>query len=109
MRLTSSFPRSPLPHRTLFFALLTLAVASCRDPIFQEMSDSTYIKTMVALRRLPLGIDSAFRARQRDSVLHAFGVTAKDLEAISIRLSEDPELAATIFRAIENPTVSSPP
>ena len=73
------------------------------------MSDSTYIKTMVALRRLPLGIDSTFRARQRDSVLRAFGVTAKDLEAVSARLSGDPELAGTIFRAIENSPVSSPP
>lgn len=92
-----------------FFVGFLLIGSSCRDPIFQEMSDSTYIKTMVALRRLPLGIDSAFRARQRDSVLRAYGVTAKDLEAISTRLSEDPELAATIFRAIENPPVSSPP
>ena len=73
------------------------------------MSDSTYIKTMVALRRLPLGVDSAFRARQRDSILRAFGVTAKELEAIAIRLSENPDRAAPIFRAIENPTASPPP
>jgi hypothetical protein len=98
-----------LVSRIVTALLLCLSAASCRDPVFQEMSDSTYIKTMVALRRLPLGIDSTFRARQRDSVLRAFGVTAKDLEAVSARLSGDPELAGTIFRAIENSPVSSPP
>jgi hypothetical protein len=35
-----------------------------------------------------------------------FGVTARDLEAISNRLSDNPELAGTIYRAIENPPVS---
>ena len=99
----------PLMHRTASLALLLIvSAASCRDPIFQEMSDSTYVKTMIALRSLPIGSDSAARARQRDSVLRAFGVTAKDLEAISIRLSDDPELAGTIFRAIENPQVNPP-
>jgi hypothetical protein len=90
--------------------LLLSGVGACRgDPIFREMSDSTYIRTLVALRKLPLRVDSVSRARQRDSVLRAFGVTAKQLEAIAIRLSDDPARAAAVFRAIENPTVSSPP
>ena len=90
--------------------LLALSAGACRrDPVFREISDSTYIKTMVALRRLPVGsMDSTSRAGQRDSILKAFGVTAKQLEDIAIRLAEDPR-AAVIFRAIENPTVSSPP
>jgi hypothetical protein len=102
---------SPVPisllHRTAFLALLLIvSAASCRDPIFQEMSDSTYVNTMVALRKLPIGGDSVSRARQRDSILRVFGVTARDLEAISNRLSDNPELAGTIYRAIENPPVS---
>lgn len=98
--------------RTYFtlLALPLLIAGGCRrDPVFSEVSDSTYIKTMVALRRLPVGsMDSTSRARQRDSILKAFGVTAKQLEDIAVRLAED-ERAPAIFRAIENPTVSSPP
>ena len=97
--------------RGLFWAIACLLIAGCnRDEVFSEMSDSTYIKTMVALRKLPIGpADTVPRARQRDSILKAFGVTAAQLEAIAIRLSEDPTRAATIFRAIENPSASSPP
>jgi hypothetical protein len=96
---------------TLIAISLLLGSASCRrDPIFREMSDSTYIRTMVELRKLPLNpADPASRARQRDSILSAQGVTAEQLEAIAIRLSEDPARAAEIFRAIENPAISSPP
>lgn len=88
-----------------------LSATGCNsDPVFREMSDSTYIRTMVALRKLPIGsADSLARARQRDSILQTFGVTPAELEAIAIRLSEDPARAAVIFRAIESPSVSSPP
>ena len=108
-------PPCPVARQPVKLNALPLVVgclligSSCRDPIFQEMSDSTYIKTMVSLRRLPLGKDSLSRARQRDSVLREFGITAKDLEAISSRLAADPELAATVYRAIENTPVSPPP
>lgn len=93
---------------SLFAALL---IAGCtRDPVFTDMSDSTYIKTMVALRKLPIGPgDTVFRARQRDSILTAFGVTAAQLESVAVRLSNDPGRAAVIFRAIENPSPVSPP
>ena len=101
----------PLPvHRKLLLVVL-FSASSCRsDPIFREMSDSTYIRTMVELRKLPIvTIDSATRARKADSILRAFGVTAEELEAIAIRLSEDPARAGPILRAIENPTLNSPP
>src|SRR6185503_10048888 len=90
-------------------ALLSVGSACRSDPVFREMSDSTYVTTMVALRRLPLSIDSVSRARQRDAVLQSFGVTARDLEAIAVRLAEDPARAAIVFRAIENAAVGSPP
>ena len=105
-----------LPHpivrtsqKLVVVALLSIGSACRSDPVFMEMSDSTYVKTMAALRRLPLGIDSVSRARQRDAVLQSFGVTAKDLEAIAVRLAEDPARAAIVFRAIENSAVGSPP
>ena len=102
------------PVRRVSMVLAGIVVLSagnaCRnDPIFREMSDSTYVRTMAALRRLPLGLDSVSRARQRDAVLQSFGVTAKDLEAIAVRLAEDPARAANVFRAIENSTVGTPP
>lgn len=102
----------PVSRRfTLIALLLLLSTTACRrDPVFREMSDSTYIRTMVALRRLPIGaVDTVSRARQRDSVLRVYGVTAAQLESVAVRLAEDPARAAVIFRAIENPTVSSPP
>ena len=87
-----------------------LAAACSRDAVFTDMSDSTYIKTMVALRKLPIGpVDTVARARQRDSILTAFGVTAAQLESVAVRLSNDPTRAAVIFRAIENPSTPSPP
>jgi len=90
---------------------MVLSASACsRDPVFRDMSDSTFIKTMVALRKLPVGPgDTVVRARQRDSILQAFGVTAAQLESVAVRLSNDPARAAVIFRAIENPSTASPP
>lgn len=115
----SALPRPPSPVFCLalkqrcvlpVIASLLIAAGCNRDPVFREMSDSTYIQTMVALRKLPIGRgDSLARARQADSILNAFGVTAAELEAIAVRLSEDPARAAVIFRAIENPSAPSPP
>jgi len=90
--------------------LLVFALAACnRDPIFSDMSDSTYVRTMVALRKLPVGtVDSVNRARQTDSVVKSFGVTAAQVESTSVRLSNDPARAAEIWRAIENAKTSPP-
>lgn len=94
----------------LAIAPLLLANACRRDPIFVEMSDSTFVRTMVALRRLPIGVtDTVARARQRDSVLKVFGVTAAQVESTALRLAADPERAAGIWRAIENPSTKPPP
>lgn len=98
--------------RTAALLLLVLLAGGCRrDRIFTEMSDSTFVRTMVALRRLPVGMiaDPTARARQRDSILTANGVTAAQVESTAVRLASDPARAAGIWRAIEQPTVSSPP
>jgi hypothetical protein len=99
-------------RRLALLAIVPLILASAcrRDPVFVEMSDSTFVKTMVALRTLPIGTpDTAARARQRDSILKVFGVTAAQLESTTARLASDPERAVAIWRAIENPSTSSPP
>ena len=111
----STLDRLSSMSRTRILAALPLCVAlvagACsRDAVFTDMSDSTYIKTMVALRKLPVGpADTVARARQRDSILKAYGVTAAQLESVAVRLSNDPARAAVIFRAIENPSPVSPP
>jgi hypothetical protein len=98
-----------VPRARLFVGVLILTSA-CRDPVFSDMSDSTYVRTMVALRKLPVGqTDTTFRARQRDSILKAFGVTAVQLESTTARLAGDPARAVEIWRAIESPRPASPP
>ena len=89
--------------------LVLLLLPACRDPVFRDMSDSTYVRTMVALRTLPVGQpDTTLRVRQRDSILKAFGVTAAQIESTTARLSVDPVRALAIFRAIENPRSATP-
>jgi hypothetical protein len=75
------------------------------------MSDSTFVRTMLALRTLPVGIitDPAGRMRQRDSILAAHGVTAAQMESTAVRLATDPVKASRIWQAIENPVVPPPP
>lgn len=94
--------------RLLIIALF--GVSACRsDQIFSDMSDSTYVRTMVALRRLPVGtVDSASRAQQRDSILRSFDVTAAQVESTSVRLANDPARAAEIWRAIEQAPTTPP-
>jgi hypothetical protein len=101
-----------LNPRILSLAAGTLLIATAcgRDAVFVEMSDSTFVRTMIALRKLPVGaIDSAGRMRQRDSVLRTFGVTAAAVESTAVRLAGDPARAAVVWRAIENASTSSPP
>ena len=84
--------------------LVLLLTAGCRDPVFSDMSDSTYVRTMVALRKLPVGQpDTTSRVRQRDSILKTFGVTVAQIESTTVRLAGDPVRALAIWRAIENP------
>lgn len=96
--------------RTATLLLAILLAPACRsEPVFVEMSDSTFVQTMVALRRLPVGtFDTVARARQRDAILERAGVTAAQLESTAVRLAADPERAATIWRAIENATPRTP-
>jgi hypothetical protein len=89
---------------------LLIAAACRRDPVFTDMSDSTYVRTMVALRTLPVNpADTGRRARMRDSILESFGVTAAQLESTSVRLANDPARAAELWRAIEAPKQNTPP
>jgi hypothetical protein len=93
--------------RQVSAVLAIVAAAACGgEDVFTEMSDSTFIQTMVDLRKLPIGdsIDVAARNRQRDLILRRHGVTAAQVESTAVRLANDPALASDIWRAIENPS-----
>jgi hypothetical protein len=96
-----------VPRLAPLLALL-LFTGCQRDTVFTEMSDSTFVQTMVALRKLPVGanIDRATRDRARDSILNALGVTAAQVESTAVRLANDPARASDIWRAIENPNAT---
>lgn len=87
---------------------LLIATACRRDPVFKDMSDSTFVRTMVALRKLPVGSSDTSRVRQRDSILAAFGVTGAQLESTAVRLADDPARASEIWNVIQNPRPPSP-
>ena len=102
----------PPSHLRFALALLVLTLGCGRDRVFTEMSDSTFVRTMVALRQLPVGagIDVASRNQKVDSILRTFGVKAAQIESTAVRLSNDPVRASDIWRAIENaPRVGPPP
>jgi len=99
-------------RRIAFIALTTLiAGMACRsDRVFADMSDSTFVRTMIELRKLPVSpADPALRAQRRDSILNSIGVTATQVESTAVRLANDPALAARIWRAIEAPGSATPP
>ena len=101
-----------LKRNFLFLTAMTLlTVAGCRrDAVFKDMSDSTFVRTMIELRKLPVSpADPALRAQRRDSILNSMGVTAAQVESTAVRLANDPALAAQIWRAIEVPGSPSPP
>lgn len=84
-----------------------LACAGCnRAELIAGVNDSTYVRAMAALRRLPAGptMGQAARDRVRDSILRGYGMNAEQLEAATLSLADDPVRAAAIFRAIESRT-----
>lgn len=83
--------------------ILTLGAGGCQGrDIVPGVSDSTFVQTMAALRRVAsdsmLG-DSA-RAHRRDSVLRQHGVTAPQLERAARALADDPDRAESLFQAV---------
>lgn len=92
--------------RRILTVLTLVAVSACgRDQVFTDMTDSTFVKLMVDLRKLPIGdvIDVPARNGRRDAILRKYGVTAAQVESTAVRLANDPARASDIWRAIENP------
>jgi hypothetical protein len=89
-------------------AALAILATACGEEIVTGVSDSTFVRTMIALRQLPTGssLDTVARARSRDSILQAHAVTADQLEAAAARLADQPERAARLWRVIESAAFS---
>ena len=82
---------------------MTLGASGCQGrDIVAGVSDSTFVQTMAALRRVAsdstLG-DSA-RAHGRDSVLRQPGLTATQFERAARALADDPDRAEALFQAV---------
>jgi hypothetical protein len=93
--------------RTVALALAlvgSLSLAGCRsDQIVDGISDSTFVRTLTDLRRVPTiaGQDSARRQVMRDSILRQRGVTAGQLEEAARRLAASPTRAERIWQEID--------
>jgi hypothetical protein len=84
-------------------ALLILGVLGCRrGELAGGMTDSTFVTTMVALRRINAdeARDSASRAAARDSVLQGRDLTPALLEQAAAALAEDPDRALRVWTRI---------
>ena len=89
-----------IPHLAL---ILALGTSGCQGrEIISGVDDSTFVRTMAALRQVQgdstLG-DSARRVR-RDSVLRRNEVTADRLERAARALADDPQRAEALFQAV---------
>jgi hypothetical protein len=85
-------------------ALLLLAPAACRRAELPGgLTDSSFVATMVELRRVRENatLDSTERAQARQVVLRRRGVTPKALEQAAAALANDPERASAVWQAVE--------
>ena len=92
-------------------SVLVLVLGGCRQrPLAPGISDSTFVRVMAGLRRLPTGtaVDRYTRDHARDSILKAHGVTAPQIESAAVALAADPERAAALWRAIDAANTSRP-
>lgn len=95
----------PLVVGHVRIVLVALGVlGACREPpLAQGVSDSAFVATLAALKRVQdaVGIDSAQRAALRDSVLQGRGLTPAQLEAAARTLARNPARAQAVWQAIE--------
>jgi hypothetical protein len=92
-------------------ALILSAMVGCRQgEIAGGVTDSTFVTTMTALRRINANqsLDSAGRASARDSVLQGRDLTPEKLEQAARVLSEDPERALALWQRIMKESAASP-
>ena len=96
-----------IPHLAL---ILALGAGGCQGrEIVAGVDDSTFVRTMAALRQVQgdSTIGDAVRRVRRDSVLKRNRVTADQLERAARALADDPPRAEALFQAV-NRTAGTP-
>jgi hypothetical protein len=97
---------------TLLLTTALVSSSACQRPeLVAGVNDSTFVRVMAALRRLPIGasIDTVARARLRDSILRANGLTVAQLESAAASLSDNPTRASDVWKAIERRAADTTP
>lgn len=102
-----------MPRRkfiTLAALLLGAGVGCTGGPVARHVSDSTFVRTMVQLRRVAAdsSLDSASRDSARKATLERNGLTATELEQAAASLASDPDRAARLWRVIEGELAGRP-
>jgi hypothetical protein len=90
--------RHPLVTAAAALAALS-ALGACKRGESLSARDSTFVATMIELRRLPAGAANDSSARR--AVLQRHRMTAQTLEAVATALAADPGRAALVWRRIE--------
>jgi len=97
-----------------------LLLAACtREPTAAGLPDSTFVATMVQLRRIHADstLDSMMKDSARRETLRAHGLTAATLEQAARALADHPQRAMNVFKQIDResapramvPTTPVPP
>jgi hypothetical protein len=87
--------------------ILALGASGCQGrEIVSGVDDSTFVRTMAALRQVQgdSTIGDSIRRVRRDSVLRRNRVTADQLERAARALADDPPRAEALFQALNRTT-----
>src|SRR2546430_6001129 len=91
--------------RIIVLVLGILALTACAsDDIVTGVSDSTFVRALSELRRVPTlaGDDSVRRVAMRDSILRRYRVTRSQLDKAARALAAAPSRAQPAWDAIEH-------
>lgn len=96
-------------HLLLGLALVALLPACRRQELASGISDSTFVRTVLALRRVPLvaGPDSGRRSAMRDSIMRAHHVTPAQLERAARELAAQPSHAQKVWMQIDTASMGA--
>ncbi|MBX6333002.1 MAG: hypothetical protein IRY91_14235, partial [Gemmatimonadaceae bacterium] len=97
---------------TLAAPVLVAVLSGCPRPAGTKvMGDSTFVSTMVALRRIEADslMDSTARDSARTVVLRHHGVTADELEQAARAMAADLDHASAVWREIAKQSATRRP
>jgi hypothetical protein len=82
---------------------LVATATSCRKPSESASADSTFVHAMIDLRLVTVNttLDSAAKARARDSILRHYNTSPAALESTARLLGNNPDRAVELLRMID--------